>query len=313
MVNGSAAVTLSASGGVSYEWSPAVFFTDPSTATATAKITKTTSFVVTVENEYGCLDKDTVIATVYPSPIVTVNTKEVKACSGTTVQLEATGAAQYAWLPVTGLDAAKSPDPVLTLGSNAQYVVTGTNSYGCTAKDTVTVTAYPLPDIQIAADQTQLDCFHNNATLTASGAQNYSWEPAAYCDAPAAAMTHVRPAATTVFTVTGINDQGCAGTDTIMISLNGASAVRMPNAFTPNGDHLNDEAKPVLYCDFILRDFSIYNRAGKRMFQTANAQQGWDGTFQGNPCDANVYFYMIRGTDNNGKDFTAKGDITLIR
>jgi gliding motility-associated-like protein len=87
----------------------------------------------------------------------------------------------------------------------------------------------------------------------------------------------------------------------------------MPNAFTPNGDHLNDEARPVLYCDFVLQEFSIYNRAGKRVFTTNSLQKGWDGNFNGTPCDPNVYFYMIRGKDNKGQDVISKGDITLIR
>lgn len=312
-INGMAEIRLKASGGVSYSWSPGIYFADSTAANAVAKIDATTTFVVTVVNEFGCTDKDTVVATIYPAPTVAADPAWVSGCVNSNVPLSVTGAVKYAWSPSEGLDADKSANPVLTISGDGRYIVTGTDEHGCMAKDTVQVTAYPAPDLEISADRSRLDCFHNTALLTASGAEQYQWEPAQYCDRPSEDATYARPTATTVFTLTGINHQGCKATDTITLFLQGESLVRMPNVFTPNGDRLNDEAKPVLYCDFILQEFSIYNRAGKRVFVTSDLQKGWDGSFNGAPCDANVYFYMIRGRDSNGGDVIAKGDIILMR
>jgi gliding motility-associated-like protein len=65
----------------------------------------------------------------------------------------------------------------------------------------------------------------------------------------------------------------------------------------------------------MIKEFSIYNRYGQRVFSTNNLNQGWDGTFNGQAEEMGVYYYMLRMICGNlkNKEIFLKGDITLLR
>ena len=85
-----------------------------------------------------------------------------------------------------------------------------------------------------------------------------------------------------------------------------------PNAFSPNGDGVNDAW---FVMGFHLRHFhlQIYDRWGKLLFESRNLEDGWDGTHQGRPVQEGVYTYVVRGTDFNGVGKTFGGTVTLMR
>ena len=88
----------------------------------------------------------------------------------------------------------------------------------------------------------------------------------------------------------------------------------VPNAFTPNGDNLNDFLKPMAISDVSTMKFSIYNRWGKLVYQTKTLGDKWDGTDHEIICDMGTYFYYLEYTcPFEQKSFYLKGDITLIR
>jgi gliding motility-associated-like protein len=87
----------------------------------------------------------------------------------------------------------------------------------------------------------------------------------------------------------------------------------IPNAFTPNGDGINDIFKAVAPGIKQTDYFKIYNRWGKLMFESKNTKIGWDGKYSGMPQPAAVYVWMIKGTDVTGKLIQLKGIVTLIR
>jgi gliding motility-associated-like protein len=84
----------------------------------------------------------------------------------------------------------------------------------------------------------------------------------------------------------------------------------VPNAFTPNGDGLNDIFRPVATSDLI-RQFSmvIYNRWGQLVFETTHPAEGWDGK----DAMAGVYNWVISYSDYLGKVFKMRGSVTLVR
>jgi gliding motility-associated-like protein len=86
----------------------------------------------------------------------------------------------------------------------------------------------------------------------------------------------------------------------------------MPNAFTPNGDALNDIFRIPPGITLTLNEFSIYNQWGQLLFTTDNVSAGWDGTFKGVKQNAGVYVYYIKGSNSKGNIFF-KGDFLLIR
>lgn len=86
----------------------------------------------------------------------------------------------------------------------------------------------------------------------------------------------------------------------------------VPNAFTPNGDGLNDTFEPKA---IFVKNFNmvVYNRLGKVVYRTQDIEQGWDGNFNGKEATSDVYIYTIEMTDLLGNEFKTKGTFTLIR
>jgi gliding motility-associated-like protein len=85
-----------------------------------------------------------------------------------------------------------------------------------------------------------------------------------------------------------------------------------PNAFTPNGDGLNDrfEAKGLFIKNFKM---NVYNKAGALIFTSNNLSDGWDGNENGSPATSDVYIYFADMEDSRGEKFSTKGTFTLIR
>lgn len=85
-----------------------------------------------------------------------------------------------------------------------------------------------------------------------------------------------------------------------------------PNAFTPDGDGLNDIFQPK---GLFMKDFKmdIYNRLGELVFTSSNTENGWDGNFKGKPATQDVYIYIVNMEDFKGVKFQGKGTFTLIR
>jgi len=85
-----------------------------------------------------------------------------------------------------------------------------------------------------------------------------------------------------------------------------------PNAFSPNGDGLNDyfEIKTQLVKRL---QVTIYDRFGNIIYQSNDVNFKWDGTVNGSPAPEGAYVYTIKGEFYNGKSFEQKGSVTIIR
>lgn len=135
-------VTLKALGGSTYQWSPTASLDDATSATPTATPDTSTLYSVYIR-ENNC-NHDTIIqvrVTVNPSPIVHAEKTNDLDCATHSAQLNASGSTgnDYVWLPATGLDHPTMPNPVCSTDTTITYWVTGTNQYGCSAVDSVTV------------------------------------------------------------------------------------------------------------------------------------------------------------------------------
>ena len=89
--------------------------------------------------------------------------------------------------------------------------------------------------------------------------------------------------------------------------------MKIPNAFTPGSNNMNFEFKPRI--DFAPRKYTmiIYDRAGRKMFETSDPGEGWDGRFRGGDfADEGVYVYYIQYTDYTGLFRTHTGNVTVL-
>jgi gliding motility-associated-like protein len=85
-----------------------------------------------------------------------------------------------------------------------------------------------------------------------------------------------------------------------------------PNAFTCNGDGKNETFMPQYSYGLNDVDLKIFDRWGELLYHTKDKTKGWDGTFHGRYCEVGTYYYLMKGTCDNGK-VEYKGDISLIR
>ncbi|MBP5480163.1 MAG: gliding motility-associated C-terminal domain-containing protein [Paludibacteraceae bacterium] len=90
------------------------------------------------------------------------------------------------------------------------------------------------------------------------------------------------------------------------------SQLYVPNAFTPNGDNINDEFR-VGYRSIESFEISIYDQWGRRVYKSDDITKGWDGTFRGDKASIGAYYYVIKAKGTDGEKYLKKGTISLIR
>lgn len=92
----------------------------------------------------------------------------------------------------------------------------------------------------------------------------------------------------------------------------GASDLKIPNAFSPNGDGINDEWK-VAYKSLLSFECWIFDRYGNQICHLEAPDQGWDGKRGGKTVPPGVYYYVIQATGADGKKYKESGDINILR
>lgn len=92
----------------------------------------------------------------------------------------------------------------------------------------------------------------------------------------------------------------------------GESQLKVPNAFSPNGDGVNDEWK-VAYRSLLDFQCSIFDRQGHQVCRLTSPEQGWDGKVGGKTVESGVFFYVIEATGTDGKKYKKSGDINIVK
>lgn len=106
---------------------------------------------------------------------------------------------------------------------------------------------------------------------------------------------------------------GCYHSDSTEVIFVTEADIRFPDAFTPNGDGMNDEFRPA-YKSIKKYKLSIYNRWGRRIFSTTDPEKGWDGKNGNTEAAEGVYIYICEAEAyERNVSFTRKGTVTLLR
>lgn len=196
-------VQLSASGGSTYSWSPATGLSNTNISNPVASPTQTTTYTVTVSNQFQCSDTDEVTVTVHALPVANAG-QDIALCWGDTVQLNATGGTSYSWSPETGLSNTNIANPLAFPLSPITYTVTVTDNNGCQDSDEISISIF-----SITASPNQAICNGESLQLSVSGGTNFVWTPATGLNNPNIGNPIASPNETTTYTVTATDDNGC--------------------------------------------------------------------------------------------------------
>lgn len=221
------------------------------------------------------------------------------------------GAYDFQWSPAAPLS---RPDTSVTDGlvtETTTFYLTATDRVGgCQGTDSITITRYPVPQLTVQPENVKIFS-GQQVQLLAQGAELYEWFPKQWLSHHAIANPVASPQEPIEYTVVGYNQYGC--NDTAKTRIDIEETLHLPNAFTPNGDGLNDffAVKNMGYQGVV--SFKIYDRWGHLIFETRDAAQGWDGNVKGRPAGQGVYFYDIRIASRTGLPRQFKGELMLMR
>jgi hypothetical protein len=180
----------------------------------TVSPTVTTTFTVYGTGTNGCIGSAPSTITIKPAPALSVSGPSA-VCTGNSLTLTANGSTSYNWS-----NGSSGSSLVLTPSITSTISVTGTGTNNCTRTVTRTITVEALPNVIIIASNNVV-CSGTSVTLTATGANNYVWQPLNSTSQSVA----VAPTSATIYTLTGTTVNGCVGTSTIQLTINSLPVV----------------------------------------------------------------------------------------
>ncbi len=265
-----------------------------------------------VTDNHGCRDTASRLMHVDASALIDFTGLKPQYCTGNIVSLQrviSRNVLSYVWDNGDGQTFTNEVDVTFSYPNEGVYTITlsGIDRYCGPASISKTVPVYAVPKVNLGPDTVL--CQSDRMLIGVAPTPNYT-----YMWNTGATTSQIY---TDVFTrnydLTADN-HGCRGYDAMHVKILPACLIKVPGAFTPNGDGLNDQLKAVnadLAKNF---SFKVYNRMGQLVFTTTNPLDGWDGVFKGNPADNGAYVWILSYIDPwSGKDVKEKGTSILIR
>jgi gliding motility-associated-like protein len=267
------------------------------------------------QNYCGLQIKDTVLYIKSAAIPFAYNPATVVVCSGDSVQFSASGGNQYQWEPSVYFSAPAASVTKAIVSTSQVYTLHITDAV-CN-RDTminIPVTASSQADIRVTKTN-DVSCSNDTAVLKATGGLSYTWMPNNYIVRTNSSQITVKPPQSITYYVTGIDALGCKGQDSITVEFRNEGDQRLfiPNAFSPNGDGLNDVFRPTFIGPAAKYQFSIYNRWGQLVFMSKVPGVGWNGVFQSKEQPGGVYVYYITAEGGCNGKFEEKGTFVLMR
>lgn len=267
---------------------------------------------------------------VYDETIVVYNasltaTADQNLCEGETLTLQANGSTTGMYLWSTGESTSSIKIFGTSVGSK-QYDVSFTFGDGCLLQESVVINTIPGFKVRIVKDP-NVDTLSSGQMVDLSAIISPTQSTANFKFAwkengadlagngPNIKVTPVSSDSFTVFnyTVTVTAPNGCVQ-DTFVLFYLFQPQVEFPNAFTPNGDNINDTFKMILLKgEAIITRMDIYNRWGRKIYSSTEPQAAWNGEVEGQPAPADVYTFLVLWERSDGAIIPAQGSLTLIR
>lgn len=288
-------ITFSAAGADTYQWSGANGFasTGSSIVLNNAQFNNSGKYYVTGTTTAGCKNIDSIAVDVRPAPVASVSANTKTICKGDSAVLNSAGGGTYLWSPSVGLSSTVVANPVAKPDATTAYEVVVTNQYNCTDTAFVTVNVTQKPIVDAGENKTIVEGQSARLNGAIHGSNfSYIWSPAVSISDIRSLQPTVNPTNTQTYTLTATSNYGCgAGSDTVSVHV--YKNVIIPNAFSPNGDGINDTWNITAITGYSNYTLAVYNRYGQTVFTTNNYDRPWNGTFNGNPLPVGTYYYLL--------------------
>lgn len=275
---------------------------------------------------YSSIGCDSVIAlqlTVHPNPDVSIEGDVSReACEGSNAAFILThpcADCRYQWTLNGDIIPGEEGDRIIVEASGV-YRVTATSKYGCTAiSERYRMNVHPRPIARILPFSDEVICAFDTLTLTAVAHTGYRywWDP----PKPFRDLTGNRgPEATGIFreptnvVLTVFSEKGCSDSTHAFVRTYPCCEAFIPNAFSPNGDGVNDYFKPELQTGQVLIAMRIYDRYGAMVYDNSHPSKGWDGKYKnGMEAKMDNYMYLVQYECADKKIHIRKEFVFLMR
>lgn len=331
----------------SWNWSPGTFLNCTNCQQVSVSPEVSTAWVIVGITPEGCISVDTLWAEIRDTLLFTLDTF---VCTGQTLalfgsQLPADTTAQFL-LPASGLGCdtlwtvqvmgveAASTNINVTICANATYPYNGQNLlpgtttsfpystlHQCDSTVLVTVNSYPPLVVALPMDTTVRigGSVLLESKVNGSAPYTYSWTPPDFLSCQNCPSPLANPLDSTAYMVVVTDANGCSAEESILILINQECRIRIPNAFTPNGDGANDVFQPLMDpCIRKVLGWKLVNRWGETVFEQYNLlrtdqQLGWDGNWKGAAHPSDVLIWYGTFEKFTGERVSESGQVTLIR
>jgi gliding motility-associated-like protein len=274
------------------------------------------NYNVTAQNLCGNVFTDAFTYTKTTVQPFAVNPAAVNTCVGDSIEFNATGGTNYNWQPASNFNNPSSATPKAFISSGSSVFTVHISNAACARDTLINIPVSASPDLKLTVAKTNdVSCALDSAQLVVFGASHYVWSPSLYTKDTLNNHITVRPPKTMTYYVTGTNNFGCSGKDSITVYFDilANQKLYMPTAFTPNKDGLNDLFKPQILGVASKYEFKVFNRWGELVFYSKKQHEAWDGNWKGREAPGDVYVYYVRAEGICNGQFEYKGTFVLIR
>ena len=182
----------------------------------------------------------------------------------------------------------------------------------CAISSQIAVMINPLPALIMGPDLTIAPGASTVLNVSVTGnIVSYQWKPSTGLNDSNIKDPVASPSLTTVYTLEIIDDNKCQTSGSIKVTVSaGGSKILVPNAFSPNGDGINDTWIITNLSAYPGGTVDVFNRYGQLVFHSENYNKPWDGTFDGKPLPMATYYYII---DPKNREKKIAGSVTIFK
>lgn len=266
----------------------------------------------------GCVDSLTKsLTTVFPQPKASFTVSPTDSCLGGTFYFTdksdglTSNIASWSWDFNDGTKSnVQNPSKKFAAAGTFNVSLSIVNQQGCVS-DTAAknIVVHPYPTVNAGADLSVLEGGTTVLDPNVRGTNlQYKWTPDTYLDNSTVARPTSTPADDITYRLTVTATGGCTAYDEVFIKV--LKAPTIPNAFSPNGDGINDVWNIKYLESYPGCTVQVFNRYGVAIFSSNGYPKPWDGTMNGSAVPVGVYYYIIN-PKNGRKAYT--GSLTILR